>query len=225
MSGNRDSGEREDASGDPGTWPVGLSWLLSALIIGAALGVGGLTLINRNRPAPISIETPTPAPPPGPTASPKPILVHVSGQVMTPDVYQLPYDSIVKEAIDAAGGFAPNADTSAVNLAQRLADGYQVYVPSLDEQDAGPVTILRGPDASTQENVTGGSLDSTGLVNINTASIDQLDTLPGIGPTLGRRIIQYREDNGWFQSKEEIMNVSGIGTSTFSKIEGLITTE
>jgi competence protein ComEA len=174
-----------------------------------ALLTGTLVLTMR-RPLGTPIElVPPPTPPPTPT--PAPIRVYVSGAVQTPDVYPLPANAIVRDAIQAAGGPSPDAETDAVNLALPLSDGMQVYMPRKGEV-APPAVIAAGP---VQAAGSGGSA----RVNINTATLEQLDTLPGIGAEKAKRIIEGRP----YAAPEDLTNVSGIGEGTFAKLKDLIT--
>ena len=125
--------------------------------------------------------------------------------------------SIVKDAIGAAGGVTDDADLIRINLAQELFDQQQIYVPRVDEAEAPP------PVAGGGSRSPSGGVESGGKININTATIEELDTLPGIGPGYAQRIIEYREVNGPFSSIEEIILVSGIGDATFEKIRDSIT--
>jgi competence protein ComEA len=153
-----------------------------------------------------------------PAPTPEPLRVHVAGAVVRPGVYDLPNDSRVTDAIDAAGGFVAEADKNGLNLAARLEDGERLDVPYV----AGFV-----PDASQGFTVvsegTPSPLAGADLININTASAEELDKLPGIGLTTAQRIIAYRTDNGPFASIEDIINVAGIGTATYDEIKDLIT--
>lgn len=125
------------------------------------------------------------------------VTVHISGCVAKPDqLVTLPEGSRISDAIAAAGGATEEADLSRLNLAALLKDGQKITVPSQNEEQAG-----------------------SGPVNINTASLEELDTLPGIGPSLAQRIITYREENGAFADIAELMNVSGIGEKLFSQLE------
>jgi competence protein ComEA len=136
--------------------------------------------------------------------------VHVSGAVRQPDVYELPPGSIVKDAIEVAGGPADSADLDGVNLAVELHDQQQVYVPRQGE------IVPMAP-------AVGGGGVASGPVNINTATPAELETLPGIGPKTADTIVEYREANGPFRTIEDIMDVPGIGEGTFEKIKGGIT--
>jgi competence protein ComEA len=138
--------------------------------------------------------------------------VYVSGAVQQPDVYPLPLDSIVKDAIMAAGGATGDADLDRINLALPVADGQHVYVPRLGEENSPVQPLSRQPA-------------SGGKVNINTADSAALDSLPGIGPALAQRIIDYRQEHGPFARLEDLMEVSGIGPGTFEKLRDLITTD
>ena len=203
-------------------------WLtyLIFLLAGAASSTGFWSLFNRIQPAPIYI---TPAPPtalPEPTATPSPILVFVIGAVANPGTYELAYESRVEAAIVAAGGFGNDAHAEVVNLALPLQDGSQVYVPSNVETavPTPPIVSLPLSNQAAANSGQGGLPESTGgPININTASLDALQTLPGIGPSTAQKIINYREENGPFAEIEEIMDVSGIGEGKFDKIKDEIT--
>ncbi len=186
--------------------------LLFGVLIAAILV--GVLLVQRHwsRPEPILLSTAVPSPSPDASATPAPLRVYVSGAVQRPDVYELPPGSIVKDALLVAGGASKEADLDRINLAATLADGQQIYVPHQGEQDL-PVQ----PPAAES---TGGT-----RININTASAEALETLPGIGPTLAQRIVAYRQANGPFAAAQDIMAVSGIGPAVFAQIGDLITTE
>lgn len=135
------------------------------------------------------------------------IVVYVCGSVKLPGVYELPINSRIVAAIEAAGGFREDAATEAINLAEPLKDGMQVRVSSVNEV--------------TEENLLN-ERAVNGMVNINSATEEQLCTLPGIGKSKALSIIAYREENGPFQSTEDIRNVSGIGDSLYAQIEDRI---
>jgi len=149
-----------------------------------------------------------------PVPTEKPIVVQVSGAVPRPGVYALAQGSRVQDAISAAGGFLAEANKTGINLARALEDGEQLDIPYAD--GSSPV-ILDAPTAVAT------SPSSAELININTASSAELDSLPGIGPTTAQKIIDYRQQNGPFVSKEDIINVSGIGPGTYERIKDLIT--
>ncbi|MEE8392567.1 MAG: helix-hairpin-helix domain-containing protein [Anaerolineae bacterium] len=165
---------------------------------------------------PIVVSTPIPTPTPLHTPTPAPIRVHVSGAVQQPAVYELPTGNIVQDAVNAAGGPAPDADLDHINLAVELRDQQQVYVPRQGETNPPPPVSGGG---AGDEGTTGG------LVNINTATAAKLETLPRIGPTMSQRILEYREANGPFETIEELENVPGIGPATFEGFENMITVD
>ena len=157
---------------------------------------------------------------PAPTQAP--ITVHVIGAVVRPGVYTFPEGSRVQDAVTAAGRLLAEANPNQINLAAKLEDGQQLEIPAIGGSmpgaaptTAGPFTVLATPGATT---------NNADLVNINTATVDELDTLPGIGPTTAQKIVDYRTQHGPFSNIEDIMNVSGIGPATFDNIKNLITT-
>ena len=194
------------------------------VIVGVLLGItgsfGGLSLTNQVRPAPIVIVPPEPTPPPEVTATPSMIRVFVNGAVQQTAVYELPPHSLVQQAIEAAGGFHEEANTAVINLAQPLSDGAQVYVPTQGEDVPAPVTSNRSSSTSLINETT---ISGSDLININTASKAELETLPGIGPSTAQNILDHRDSNGTFQTIENIMDVSGIGDGRFNQIKDLIT--
>ena len=197
------------------------------LVTGAASSTGVWALTNRIQPTPIYI-TPAPATPtPTVTPTPGPILVFVNGAVQQPDTYELPHQSRVEAAIVAAGGFADEAHAEVVNLALILEDGSQVYVPSQTETAVPTPPVVSIPLSSEAATKSQGdsAVPSGAPININTAGLDALETLPGIGPSTAQKIIDYREENGPFAQIEAIMDVSGIGEGKFDKIKDQITVE
>ncbi len=160
-----------------------------------------------------------------PPPTPVPILVQVDGAVLQPGVYALAPGSRVAEAVAAAGGLAENADVQALNLAAEVQDGQwvqipaQVPIPPTSVAAANPPRAENPPDAPTSTPAAGA------IININTATQAELETLPGIGPVTAQKIIAFREENGPFASIEEIQKVSGIGPATFDKIKALITVD
>lgn len=147
-----------------------------------------------------------------PVPTEKPIVVHVTGAVPRPGVYALPRGARVQDVISAAGGFLAEAEKTDINLAALLEDGEKLDIPYIE----GTSPVLATPE---QEVV----VTTTELIDINTASQSELESLPGIGPTTARKIIEYREANGPFLNTEDIINVSGIGPGTYERIKELIT--
>lgn len=144
------------------------------------------------------------------------IYVHVCGCVKKPGVYRLHFGARTQEAIDAAGGFSEKANQTAWNLAEVLQDGMQVYIPSKDE----------AKEALNEEQSLGKDLSASqkgDTVNINTASKEELMTLPGIGESRADAVIACREEKGSFTSIEGIKDVAGIGDGIFNRIKDLIT--
>lgn len=142
------------------------------------------------------------------------VVVHVTGAVSAPGVYTLPSDARVDDAVRAAGATA-EADLSQLNLAQKLADGQKITVPAIGSAStsAGEGTTTTPADASSDG----------ALVNINTASLEELETLPSIGEVRAQAIITYRETNGGFRTIEELQEVSGIGEKIFADVAPHIT--
>ena len=150
-------------------------------------------------------------------------VVHVVGAVEKPGVYRMKADARVIDAVEQAVP-KPEADLSRINLAAPLEDGKQIVVPEAVQQEMLPelgAAQLTVQPFQPSAGYTGAA--SSGKININTAGADQLDTLPGIGPALAERIIQYRETNGGFKSLEELKEVSGIGDKKFADLKDLIT--
>lgn len=161
------------------------------------------------------------------------LVVHICGAVSAPGVYELPAGSRIIDAVEAGGGFLPEADEACCNLAEEIVDGCQIYIMTKTEscsdgqteKKAGIQTSPDGDMQTTDRNVRSNSapaLDS-GLVNLNTADVAALMTLPGIGESRAKAIISYREQHGAFVKIEDIMKISGIKQAAFSKIKDKIT--
>jgi competence protein ComEA len=149
------------------------------------------------------------------------IWVHVIGAVRRPGLYELPAESRVEGAVEAAGGVLGNAAPEAVNLARKVADGEQVFVPTQDEaRTAGPAPRT-GAGAGGAANA-GASGSPTQRVDLNSASADQLDTLPGIGPATAAKIVADREANGPYASVEDLGRVTGIGPKKLAELKDLV---
>ncbi len=152
------------------------------------------------------------------------VVVHVIGEVNNPGVVTLPEGSRIIDAINMAGGKTEEADLSKINLAYIVEDGTQIYIPRINE-DLNQVNLISdGAGVGvviTDSNVEENEVDSK--VNINTASKEKLETLPGVGETTAQKIIDYREANGKFKTIEDIKNVSGIGDAKYESLKDKIT--
>jgi competence protein ComEA len=148
------------------------------------------------------------------------IVVHITGQVINPGIVKVNEGARIIDAIEAAGGATAEADLSKINLAYVIEDGIKIYVPSINDKEEEYIT----EDSGNNIIVSGGSSKSSEklMVNINTASAEELQKLPGIGEAIATRIVNYRKENGKFGSIEDIKNVSGIGDSKFENIKGYI---
>lgn len=146
------------------------------------------------------------------------VYVDVDGAVVRPGVYRFKDGARVSQAIDAAGGLTAEADVTGLNRASKITDGQKIYVPMVGEQQAAAASD--GADGGTAS--TSGTGSSSGLVNINTASVAELQTLSGIGPSMAQSIIDERTQNGAFASVDDLMRVSGIGEKKLAKIKDCI---
>jgi competence protein ComEA len=152
-----------------------------------------------------------------PTPTIEPIVVYVTGAVQRPGVYTLPRDSRLVNVVEAAGGFLEGADLNQVNLAEAVKDEQQIVIPGLSTLPTPQLTIGGDGLLVTPTPFAGEK------VNINKASAEELDKLPGIGPTTAQKIIDYREKNGPFQRIEDLLKIPGIGPSTLEAIKAMIT--
>jgi competence protein ComEA len=195
--------------------------------LGIIVAVLVMVLSRPIRPAAIEIQVPEPTAPlatagPTMTAAPEVLHVFVSGAVAVSDVYDLPPGSLVKDAIVMAGGFTADANQVVLNQALAVRDGDHIHVPTMAETGETPPVISGEAEAPVRAPEVGSGIVG-GLVNINTASQAELEDLPGIGPALAQSIIEYREAIGPFETIEDIMKVSGIGTAKFEGMKELIT--
>lgn len=192
-----------DATVGPGT--RGLRVLVAmAVLVAVVAGVAAW----RARPA----AEPVPASPvalPSASASTAQTVVAVSGKVRRPGLVRLPAGSRVADALEAAGGALPGADLGSVNLARRVVDGELITI-GVPAPAAGASAGAGTPDPSGQ------------LLDLNTASPDQLDALPGVGPVLAQNIVAYRTEHGGFRSVDELRQVDGIGDSRYERLKDLV---
>lgn len=147
-------------------------------------------------------------------ATTNPIVVDVRGEVEQPGVYTLPAGARLQDAVNASGGFTAQADLSQVNLAERLQDGDVVSIGGLAQLEGTSEASSSGGQAPAA---------ASGKININTATIAELDTLPGIGEVTANRIIEFRETQGPYRSIDDLVHVQGISSRTISKLRDLVT--
>lgn len=150
--------------------------------------------------------------------APAMITVYVCGSVKNPANVTLEADSRVEDAILLAGGLESNADVNGINMAQKLADEDMIYVPKKGEAVQNPGKTAGAPSSST-------GAKKAAKLNINKATLSELDGLPGVGPSTAQKIIDYRSKVGSFKAIEELKNVSGIGDAKFNALKDLITAE
>jgi competence protein ComEA len=195
---------------------------LVGLAVVVAVTLGGVGLwYTRSLPKPVAVQaTPAAVAASGvvavagsPSPSPVPLFVDVAGWVRHPGVYEFATGQRVIDAIDAAGGARPGADLAALNLAAPLTDGTQILVPKSGPAPAGGGTTIPGT----------GDAGGGALVNVNTASATELETLDGIGEVIAAAIVDYRTQNGPFTSVDQLEDVSGIGPSTLEAIRDAVT--
>lgn len=173
---------------------IGLGVLI---VVGAAVWFG----FGSSAPPPIDVEAPIPTETASPGSS---ITVHVSGSVRLPGLVEVGSDARVADVVLAAGGASSDADLGRVNLAAMVRDGEHVVIPSLDEVNGAGAPVGEEP------------------FDLNSASVQQLQDLPGVGPVLAERIAKYREDHGPFESIEDLLDVPGIGESKLASIRDFV---
>jgi competence protein ComEA len=195
--------------------------------IGAALVAGGYLWLSLPRPQPVpapagaaSLAVPAGAGRRSPSAGPAvaaspPVVVHVAGRVRRPGIVTLPAGARVTDAIKAAGGVRPGTSTDALNLARKVADGEQILVGTPGSAAAQGVQAAPGSTGSA------GSAPATPL-DLNVATSEQMQQLPGVGPVLAQRIIDYRTQHGGFRTVEELRQVTGIGARRFAELKDLV---
>jgi competence protein ComEA len=198
---------------------------LVAVGVAAALVAAGYLWLARPRPEPVpaaevrpapAAQPPVPSSPMSATGPAGAVVVHVAGKVRRPGVVALPAGARVTDAIKAAGGLRPGAKTGVLNLARRLVDGEQILV-GVDQVPAAP----GGPAGAGGPVVPGGAAPGA-QVDLNTATVEQFDQLPGVGPVLAQRIIDYRTQHGAFRSVDQLQEVTGIGERRYADLKDLV---
>lgn len=154
------------------------------------------------------------------TIMPQNCYVDIKGEVLRPGVYEFSCESRMQEVIKKAGGFTEEADETKINLAQKISDQMQIIVPNLHSQQEGGVT--EGNSGKGNLSNTTPSNSKQGTVNINTATLEELQTIKGIGKKKAEAILQYRKEHGAFRTKEDLLQVKGIGKKALEAIESQV---
>jgi competence protein ComEA len=183
--------------------------LATVLALVVALFLAGRYLVNVGAPAPAGV---VPLPPPATTAAAARVVVHIVGAVRRPGLYTLQEGDRVQDAVARAGGPSRRADLALINLAAQVSDGEQVVIPR-----RGPPGAVGAAGAPA----VGGTTPS-GPVHLNSATLEQLDTLPGVGPVTAQKIIDYREKRGPFTSVDALDAVPGIGPARLDTLRELV---
>lgn len=193
---------------------AGLALAACAAVVAIVLGMAGFRLLRTPPPAELSLPraTATATLPPT-TGTPGPVVVHVAGAVARPGIYRVAASARVDDAVTAAGGTTPEADLDAVNLAAKVTDGDRVFVPRKGQVPPPVVAPVGATEGATP----------SGPVNLNTATIEQLDTLPGVGPTTAQAIIAWRQQHGAFRSVQDLLEVRGIGPAKLESLRDQVT--
>ncbi len=232
-------------AGALGVWAVTAVFVLAVVLTSVGVlfrdrsqGAGAAAEAARSSPAPegspVAAASPAPEGSPAAVASPAPsassaaLLVHVLGRVAQPGVVRVPAGARLSDAVDAAGGLLPDAELRGTNLARPIADGEQVYVPAIGEEPVAAMAAAGlGSSSSLGDAVAAHSgsaaVPAVPLVNLNTATAAELETLPRVGPALAQRILDWRQQSGPFTSVDDLLQVSGIGEKTLAGFRERVT--
>jgi len=188
-------------------WFVSHRTLLGVGILGAVLVSIGVFVARRPEPPRLVLQQTAARPAASPQVTSL-VVVHLSGEVIAPGMYRLPAGARIEDVLKAGGGPTGEGDIQRLNLAARLADGQQIVVPRRIDPILGALTASPSP--------------VPGRVNINRASVAELDRLPGVGPVTAQRIVAYREQHGAFTAVEQLRDAKLVNAATFEKIKDLI---
>ena len=155
------------------------------------------------------------------TMMPQNCYVDIKGEVLRPGVYEFSCESRIQEVIKKAGGFTEEADETKINLAQKITDQMQMIVPNVNSKQEGGVTEGNSEKGNSSNSTPSNS--KQGTVNINTATLEELQTIKGIGKKKAEAILQYRKEHGPFRTKEDLLEVKGIGKKALEAIESQVT--
>jgi competence protein ComEA len=206
----------QDLAGKVGERLTGRRVVVAIVALAAVGLVGGYGVAMRAKPKAEKISLASPGPAGAAKPSGRLVYVHVGGAVHRPGLYEVPDGSRVFDAVRAAGGATDQADLDSLNLASKVKDGDKILVPARVEPGADP------PPGGAPG--AGGSAASAGgLINLNSATLEQLDSLPGVGPSTAQKIIDYRTQHGGFRSVDELMDVPGIGPAKFAELKDQVT--
>ena len=207
---------------------VGIALVGMILVFAKAHTGAGRGRITFTEPQEAKVSKEAPAIP----GTPAQICIHVAGKVSKPGLYNLKPGCRISDAIKAAGGPLANADMESINLAEILADGQQIYIAPKGEVPPPTKSVVRGGTSKPKHSETSKEgqapaveklTPGKGTVNINSAGLNELQRLPGIGPALGQRIIDFRKEHGRFTSADQLDQVKGIGPKKLAKIKPLVT--
>jgi len=224
------------------------------LCVVCVLALGGLFLMSRNRPTGV-VETRPPIVPLAEVHAAEPpvndytvyqpisgdddlvtlqeqeptepimVMVHIVGAVRYPGVFEVPYGSRINDILQLAGGYSEDANQGQINLSAFVQDAMQIRIPAIGEEIQEPTVAGQPASQNQPAQQAQQSINADGLININLASLSELQTLQGIGPVLAQNIIDYRETHGGFNNIEDLLNVNRIGPATFDNIRDRITVE
>lgn len=207
--------------------PVQLVWLVAGVLALGVVVVLWIVAGRANKAAPDASRRPstlltTTIPMASTTTTVASLAVHAAGAVVNPGLYQMSSSSRIADLVEAAGGFTSDADLDRVNLAAPLSDGVRVFIPSLGSEEIPRVATDTGGAAAAREGAPTGTPSASEPIDLNSATADQLDALPGVGPATAAAIVAYRDEHGPFRSIDALLEVRGIGPAKLEAIRKLV---